>query len=505
VNVCFATLLLLCLTSRYSLVAQTATRPLSVRDLDEVVSAVQEEFAALPGIAVSVINANGSTVRRTYGYRDVESKLAVTENTQFSIASLTKAYVAAAIRLAAEARELDINAPLPTIVPELALKPPLNPDHLSLRDLLTHRSGIQHDAVSFRTSMTGDATNTDVLQLLANSSVAIPRSFNYSNIGYVLAAIAVERRTGKTWNALVQEKVLTPAGLTQTTTGPPEGPDVAQRYVGAGRNTFVRLPARTRRASHAAGGMSSNLVELTHWMRLNIDSGRLNGRQVIPASVIAELHSVQIGLTSTFGGFRRVGYGLGWYVVDSDGERMIQCFGSNAGARVHLSFIPRLRVGVVVITNEGREGVYLPDVIAHGLYDRLLGRKDRSARQEKRFEEQRAWFARVKAAKAGVSADYQRRIPIQASAAVARFTGVYDDPEYGTIRIEESEGGLRAVMGDLSSFLRQKDAVTFTADFTPGGLPDPQELKFRRGDRNTSNGFDVQFGRRPSYFVRRPE
>jgi hypothetical protein len=350
--------------------------------------------------------------------------------------------------------------------------------------------------------MSADVGGEELLDLFARGSVPVSRSFQYSNVGYILAAQAVEHRTGKPWQDLVREKVLAPLGLTHTSTVSPTGPDVAERYAALGKGVFRLLPAKTSRSYNAAGGMSSTLTDLVSWLQVNMNDGQLGARQVFPARVMQELHSVQIRTASVFGGFRRIGYGLGWYVVNYDGELMIQCFGSHAGTRVHISFLPRRGIGVVVIANEGRDGVYLPDVIAHGLYDVLLDRGARAERQRRRFDEQHEWIRRVQDDRKDVKVDHQLPIPLGPEVAGSRFVGAYRDSLWGDVVVSLDQGGLLAQMGELRSYLNPVNSLTFTADLTPGGLPSIQTLEFKVDPAGTIQGFGVQLGRKPSTFER---
>ncbi|HSK70637.1 MAG TPA: serine hydrolase domain-containing protein, partial [Pyrinomonadaceae bacterium] len=99
---------------------------------------------------------------------------------------------------------------------ELVLPAPLSVEQISLRDLLTHRSGIRNDAIALRTAYTGQTNNETILRLLANHSRVISPAYQYSNIGYIVAALVMEKAVKEPWKQILEMKIFVPLEMKNT-------------------------------------------------------------------------------------------------------------------------------------------------------------------------------------------------------------------------------------------------------------------------------------------------
>jgi CubicO group peptidase (beta-lactamase class C family) len=446
--------------------------------IDAYIAELSKRLPVTPGLSVAVVRGDKTIYARGFGYRDLKAKLPVTPQTQFYIASTTKAFTATAAKLLADEGKFDLDAPLKKYLPNLVLKAPLAAEQITIRDLLTHRSGISNEAINFRTAYTGQYDAGVLLELLAGYSKPVSPEFRYSNIGYLVAALAMEKATGQTWQQIVERLIFQPLGMKSTTAYASKAKasaDFALPYLAAANGAFDELPYKEDSTMHAAGGISSSAEDLAKWLVMNMNGGKYGGRQIIAATSLEEVLAPQINQKRDFYRFKRYGYSLGWNIGTYNGDKFIHCFGEFPGFRPHVSFMPEHNIGVVVLVNESTEAFSLPDLIACDIYDHLLGRRktlsasanpeiDKYVTNLQKGRDERAKKAAAAASAAG-NAAAKRTDP---TLALNAYAGEYENPEWGRITIAADAGSLSLRFGVINSTLVHSTGDTFEAKLRPG-------------------------------------
>jgi len=463
----------------------------SLQNLDQYVAELMKRIPVTPGLAVAVVRGDKIIYARGFGYRNVKGKLPVTPQTQFYIASTTKSFTATAARLLADEGKVDLDAPLKKYFPDLVLKAPLSAEQISLRDLLTHRSGISNEPINFRTAYTGQYDAGVILNLLSNYSKPVSPEFRYSNIGYIITSYAMQKATGETWQQIIERKILAPMGLKNTSTFASKAKasgDFALPYLSE-NGQFVELPYKQDNTMHAAGGMVSSAEDLAKWLIVNMNQGRLEGKQIIPAASLEEILSPQINQKRTFYKFKRYAYSLGWNIATFNGKKLIHCFGEFFGFRPHVSFMPEHNVGVVVLANESAESIYLPDLIACDIYDYLVNQKPLRADPSVRVDEYLANMKkqREERAKKAVEGRNAKEKETNPTLALGAYAGVYENPEGGRIVITSDGKSLSFAFGNISSPLVHLAGDAFQVTLLPGNTP---RLTFKI-ESNTVTGLSI--------------
>jgi CubicO group peptidase (beta-lactamase class C family) len=407
-----------------------------------------------------------------YGYADIESKRPVTPQTAFYIASSTKPFFALAVALLDQKGQLSLDAPLSTYLPNLKLQAPLSADSIKLRSLLTHTHGIAGGPVDFRMSFTGQGTQSELLALLAEHSRAKEgNDFAYTNLGYQIASIALEAKLKQSWKEVVQSTVLDPLGMKNTTAYAsrvkPES--LAMPYF-AGPSDYLRVHyAKADANMHAAGGMITTAEDIAKWLQVHLNNGKLAGRQVFPASVVAETHRLQANQDAQFASVRRYGYGLGWNIGSYEGETLIHHHGGFSSFYAHISFMPKQRLGVAILGNEVVFGSQFAENVAQYIYDTLLDLPGNKFRWEKRLaaapqvgQKERERIATERTRRAG----RQRPLPYP----LETYTGVFENPQAGRMEWRVQNGKLSVSMGPLWSEAEVFDATRneLRVELTPG-------------------------------------
>jgi len=442
----------------------------------ELDALVREAFAsgATPGMSVAVLQGDKTLFVSGYGYADVERKLAVTPETIFYLASTGKAFTALEAQLLAERGEFDLDDPLSTLLPDLVLGPGLDPDKISLRDLLTHTHGISNDGpVSFRSAYSGEGTSEELIRLLRSHPPAKEgRSFAYGNIGYDVAGLVLDRKIDGGWRAGIERDVLAPLGLKRS--GPRvsrfSSRDLAQPYeqglAGFERVTYAKQDANM----NASGGELSTAQDLARFVRVHLNGGRLEGRSVVPERVILESRRRQAEQTRQFGEMARYGWGLGWDLSTYEGDTLVSRFGSFPGFRSHVSYLPTRGLGVVVLVNGGRVASPLADIVALSVYDLLLERSDAAERLRARLERQKPDMQKMAEM---IRQDRERRAgrDQRLPHALSAYEGVYESTEYGRMRWKLKGNRFEVTMGAASCTAEVFDGASnkMRVELTGGG------------------------------------
>ncbi len=411
-----------------------------------------------PGMAVAVVQGSELAYAKGFGYADLETQRPVTPQTLFYIASTTKAFTAFAAALLHHRGELDLDVGFSRYLPNARLTPPFSADDITLRDLLTHTHGLSgRGPVDFRTAFTGVHTNEQLVELLSvHQPASMGREFQYGNIGYNVAGLAMDAALDVGWKELLDREIFEPLGMSSTTAymSSADRDRLAMAH-GAEPEGFRRVyDAKNDGNMHAAGGHLTTVLDLANWLEAHINGGRVDGRQVFPDEVVAETHRKQVDQDRNFSTYHRHGWGLGWDLGTYEGDTLIHRFGSFFGAfRSHMSFMPQHDIGVIVLVNEGRLGSFLADAVANYVYDRLLEKPVdeqellESARQ--RVAQMRESLAQGRARRASRS----QTLPHPLSA----YAGVYENSELGRMEWQVVDEKLEVTMGLLWSAVEVYD------------------------------------------------
>ena len=414
-------------------------------DFERFLEEAMARFPSMPAISVAIVHRGVPVFVKAKGRADIEAGIAATSDTPFYIASSTKSFVGTAFALLDARGTIDLNWTMRELAPDVAFAPDIPADKITMRDLLSHRHGLAGDAMAFRLAYSGEydaATLTRLLVEIKPDPETPLGTFRYGNIGYNLAALLVERRTGRRWQDIVQRELLGPLAMTETLTeglAKRSGPPVAAPYRSAERLYLVK----DDRTMHAAGGMYASANDMARWLTLQLaDEGEL-------AQAAAAARAPVATLDASFGPFRRTGYGLGWYAGPYAEQTLYHAFGSFVGARAHVSVLPAAGLGVAVATNDEGAGFRIVDLAALYAYDWYLHgaahADTKAAEQMDAFAGQ--WAKQVE--KVTVQRAERAERPSQLSLPPAAYAGHYCNADFGTIGVTPQGAGLELTMGRL--------------------------------------------------------
>ena len=415
---------------------------------------------AAAGMSVAIVQGDSIVLLRALGSADLETRRPVTLETRFLTASTTKALTALAAVVLAERGDIDLDGTLAELLPAAELDSGLSARSITLRDLLAMRSGIGRDGpVVVRTAYSGEFDTPTLLRLLRHHPPSSAgRRFEYGNVGYNVAGLALEHATGRPWQELVERSVLRPLGMRETgsriSAVPPDRLALPHEFAGGG---LRRIPLyKSDRTMHAAGGHVTTARDLARLAIAHLNAGRVPGAPGVPGTAIAESQRRHIDQDRSFAFVHRNGWGLGLDIAEYRGDTLYQRNGAFTGYYSHFSFMPSRGIGLVVLTNGGGDGGgAAAERVAQGVYDLYHGDDPAAVAMG---VDSLAAMVRSRSGGAAPAALPQPPPPL------ARYTGRYVDEQLGTLVLEQRGDTLIARLGDAwGTASADKAANTLTA------------------------------------------
>ena len=425
----------------------------------------------VPGCAVAVVQDGKVTLTSGWGQRDVDQNLPVTADTLFAMGSVTKAFTASAAGALVDDGLLDWEQPLRDYVPGIQLNDAPTTDRLTIVDLLSHRSGLpRHEMVWVGHP---DRSRAEVVRRLRFLPLSrdLRQAFQYSNLGYLAAGHAVEALAGTSWESCVQDRLLTPLGMSRSDLSVEAmnaDPDHATAYERRD-GKVVPVPARPITALAPAGALNSSAADMARWLQAQLNTNIPNGRAVISPATVARQHLPHIVLPEdhTFPESTRHAYGLGWMIGHYRDHRLLEHGGAIDGFQSACVLLPDDGIGVAVMTNTSANALAM--VVAYRVLDELLGLEplDWSGRLKARVDAALGGMAEARGARRVVP-DAPLPRPLDA------YAGEYEHPGYGVLTITAEGDRLRPHFGTMDLSMQHRHFETFDLQWHElgGQLPD---------------------------------
>src|SRR6516225_3166937 len=256
-------------------VARSESIAAFIPDLELLIAEAMDEWK-IPGLAITVVENGEVALVGAYGLRDVEAGLKVTTDTQFMICSITKSFTSTGLALLMDERRIDWKKPVRDYIPEFRLHDAVATDRITVRDLLCHHSGLpRHDWIH----MPGDLSPAQMLAAMRylEPSDDIRSTFQYQNLGYLVAGIVAERISGQSWSEFTRARLTDKLHMNVTFTmedlAAAANAAVPYAMDGDTRLRAKLLPIRTT----AADGINTSIASFANWLRLHLDKGEFDG------------------------------------------------------------------------------------------------------------------------------------------------------------------------------------------------------------------------------------
>ncbi len=425
---------------------------------------VTEQLAAweVPGCAVAAVKDGQVVLTEGWGHRDVEADLPVTAQTLFAIGSVTKSFTAATVGALVDDGLLEWERPLRDYVPDLRLDDAMVGERLTVVDLLAHRSGLpRHDLVHLGHP---ELTRADLVRRMRFLPLSrdLRQTFQYCNLGYLLAGYVVDVVSGTSWEDFLQSRLLTPLGMDRSNLSVAEMQADADHATAYERRhgVVVPVPIRPLTALSPAGAINSCVADMARWLLAQLGQGQVDGQAIVSPATVAQQHTPHTLLPEdrTFPLSTRSAYGLGWMIGRYREHRLATHSGGIDGFITECMLLPDDGIGAIVLTNTSSSA--MAPVVAYRVLDELLGLEPHD------------WFADIKprfdAAMAGLKdARGARRVVPDAPLprALDAYAGEYEHPAYGRFSITADGDALRPRLGTMDLSLAHRHYETFDLEW----------------------------------------
>lgn len=469
-------------------------------DFDSYIEQTRAEFGNI-GAAVAVVRNDQVVFLQGFGVKEQGHAAKVGPDTLFQIGSTTKAFTTAALGILVDEGKVRWDDPVVNHLPEFQLRDPWLTRNLTVRDTVTHRSGIPDTAYFVFGVMDGDEAVRQLRYIAADG--AFRDSYRYSNLMYAVAGKIVAAVSGMSWSDFVRQRLLQPLQMTRSGTSPydfwdtrcvaptfwgvaPAGRcdsadardgDVAMPHWVRGPGSVQVLAWQSYDTAAAAGAIVASAADMSKWMMLNLDEGRFAGRQLIQKQTMQALQTTQ-NLRAGTNEFPfedpPEGYAMGWHKARYRGLVHLAHGGGMLGFPAYVALMPERKIGVVVLSNSlasAGDSYAFHKALAFRAFDLLLAAPPRA--WDKEFRER----VRLAEAEAHAKDEKMQRSRLRnapPSLSLEQYAGDYQDPEIpsGHIGVRVSNGQLTlsfpgegAYSGSLEHWhhdvfrLRRRDAV----------------------------------------------
>ncbi|OGU62935.1 MAG: hypothetical protein A2V66_10040 [Ignavibacteria bacterium RBG_13_36_8] len=442
--------------------------------LDQYIKAAVDSLN-VPGLAVGIVKDGNVIFAHGYGFRNTLTGDPIDPQTVFTIASCTKAFTAAAIGILVDEGKLNWDDIVTDYLPGFQLYDPYVTKEMRISDLLTHRSGLttfDGDLLWYGT----DYSRKDVVHRIRELPLknGFRYKYGYQNVMFITAGEVIESVTGKTWDDFLKERIFKSIGMNSTST-------TKQELLNTKDKAFPHLNKEPMEFLNydncgPAGSINSNVDDLLKWVTMWLNNGKVNDEQIIsPASIRMVTSSQTIlngGPGNEIGGTHFRNYGMGWFLIDYSGRKVISHDGGLPGYMSRVLWVPEDNFGLVILTNE-LSAILNP--VAYKILDLFLNDKDKdyitdAVASIKRYQKYSDDNKEERNSKRVLNTNPSRKLE--------DYAGVYTDKMYGDAEITFKDVGLTLTMvptkelftGKMEHWHYDTFRIKFKDPFLPEGF-----------------------------------
>lgn len=430
-------------------------------DVDAFITKAMRELN-VPGAAVAIVKDDRVVFAKAYGVKELGKPEPVTTDTRFAIGSISKSFTTTLLGILVDEKKVDWDDKVSKYLPAYVMWDPWVTREQTVRDLIIHRAGLRPMAGGM-VWYGSDYSREEVLRRARFlEPVSSFRSvFSYQNVNYLAAGEVAHVAAGKTWDDQVRERIFAPLGMNQaTTTIPPLASNVASPHAEIDGALRV-VPHRNYDNVAPAASIYASVLDMAEYMRLHLNRGMAGDKRIYSEAVARQLFSPQ-SLVSVpmnppppeLAAYESMfsAYGMGWFIRDLRGEKMVEHSGGVDGFTAQVKFLPGTRAAIIVLANYEGPAIGLIDrtltdmIVGMPPFDWLAFAKKRIADGKKSRQDAEAKLLAA------------RKPSEKPSLPLAAYAGTYRDKLYGDLTVTLEDGKL---------VLRFSHTPSFTADLEP--------------------------------------
>lgn len=491
----------------------TSNAQIQEKSLDTLIDSTLRAFD-VPGIAVGITKDGKTVYSKGRGIRSLNNNLPVNDKTLFGIASNSKGFTCFALGILVDEKKINWDDKVRKYIPELKMYNPYVTEEITIKDLLTHRSGLGLGAGDLMFFPEGG--NFTVQDIINNIQYLKPEgnfrtSYAYNNNMFIVAGEIIKRVSGLSWEEFIENRILKPVGMLSSTASYNRVKDninIIDAHAPV-NGKVVSITHDWNPIANAAGGIMSNITDMITWAEFLMNNGiTKSGKRLISEKQLRELWSLQMPINisgsnpynSNFNG-----YGLGWFLSDVKGHQQVTHTGGLIGTVTQFILIPDIKLGIVILTNQQSGAAF--NTISNTIKDTYLGYENRNWLNyyKTRTDNFNKYSDSLK------NIVYTKVNTLKSSENLPKaeqITGTYSDAWFGDINISQQGNGYRIfckrssrLKGDLlpynyNTFIAKWDNRSYDADayvvfqFDEKGIA--QGLKIEPISPITDFSFDFQ-------------
>jgi len=362
--------------------AQTATQTAVSSDLQKRLAAIEEKIEArrkelgIPGLSLAIVKDGEVVLVKGFGYKDFTKQVPVTADTQFAIGSATKAFTALSVLMSQDEGKLSLDDSPKKYLPYFKVNNLETDKNIQIRDLLAHSSGLNRTDLAM---ITGKLTREELIRVAgeAKPTAKLREKFQYQNLMYTAAGEIVSKVQKMPWENFVVERIFKPLGMNNSTMTVAEMQKAKDYSFGYDYNFDTKetrnLPTRDILQVAPAGSINSTAKDMSQWLKLILNKGEIGGKRVVSEKGFDEWLKPQMKIAG------KTSYGLGWFLQDWKGSKVVQHGGNIDGFNSMVALLPEKGVGFVMLTNV--TGSSLGGELMPIVWENLLGETNAPSNQ----------------------------------------------------------------------------------------------------------------------------
>ncbi len=449
------------------------------------------------GFAVAIVEKDKIVYAKGFGYRDYENKVPITTNTLFAIGSSSKAFTSGLLGLLKEEGKLTFEDSPIKHIPELRFNNAEMNDMITIRDIMTHRTGLPRHDISWY--LFSSNSRDSLMQRIAYQEpfAKVREKWYYNNFMFLTQGVIAERITGKSWEDNIGTHFFEPLDMKTSSTvidGLKNGQDTSFGYQVKNDSVITKMDYYDIAAMGPAGSINSSVNEMSNWVMTWINGGKFKGKQVLPESYVKEAMSSQMVMSGgvpdkEFPDLHMSSYGFGWMTSSYKGHYRVEHGGNIDGFSANVSFFPTDSIGIIVLANQN--GSVIPGLARNIISDRLL--KVAKTDWNKTYKE-RSDKAKAAEKEASASKTSSQKTGTKPSHLLVEYAGDYSNPGYGAMDIFVKNDSLFAKAGKNDMWLKHSHYDVFAPYPITEGKVDTVggigiQLNFRTNDSGDISSF----------------
>ena len=362
--------------------AQTSTPTQSSTDLQKGLQTIEEKVEkrraelGIPGMSLVIVKDGEIIYMKGLGYKDFEKKVAVTPDTQFAIGSATKAFTSLSVLMSADEGKINLDDSPKKYLPYFKMYDADTDKNMTVRDLMNHSSGLNRTDLAM---ITGKLTRQELIQVAgeAKPMAKLREKWFYQNIMFAAAGETVAQVQKTTWEKFVPERIFKPLGMTNSTMSIAEMQKAKDYSLGYEYNfdtkETLKRPFRDLDTVAPAGSINSSARDMAKWITFVMNGGTVGDKRLVSEKGFEEWTKKQMNISAN----GKFAYGLGWFLRDWNGLKVVEHGGNIDGFNALVAMIPEKKLGFVMLTNVS--GSPLGNELMPIVWENILGNPNANA------------------------------------------------------------------------------------------------------------------------------